>query len=368
MGLQAVVVEPGLLQMSTYVSGLFRANLTLRTASRIMVHLGEFHARTFYQFEQRLAKLLWDDFLPPGGPSLDIRVTSRASALYHQRAIADRVRRVLGRPDPASSSGLEPSPRILIRLSHDRCSVRIDASGAPLHQRGYRLEGGVAPVRETLAAALLYASGWDQATPILDPLCGSGTFLIEAAQIAGGIAPGLGRTFACEGWRITQPEVVAAVRGETEGARRSGSLVPLVGGDRDHSAVDNARRNASRAGVADDLEFRVQPLSAWTTKDGGGSGARLVTNPPYGIRLGHRGVLRGLYQTLGRVAHAWGLPETIALLAPLTAADASRSLSLAVRSHFLTSNGGIRVRGLVGTGAGHPELATKSPQRAGASS
>ncbi len=355
LGLEVLGTEPGGVTIRTDRRGIFLANLHLRTASRILLRVGEFHAATFYQLEDRLAALPWSGVLPKGAP-VSLRVTSRTSRLYHQRGIAERVAGVLATVDgwtvvPGSEGEESASQLVLVRLSHDRCQVRVDSSGAHLHRRGYRVEGGEAPVRETIAAALLLAAGWTGAIPLLDPMAGSGTFPIEAALIARRIPPGLNRSFACEQWPGHDSAMAARVREEARAAILPRAGAPVVGGDRSASALAAAERNAARAGVAEDITWKHASLRDWRGASGPPSGSLLVSNPPYGVRVGRPEALRGVYSELGQMARQ-ACPEAprLALLTPETATAVSKVSGVALRSAFLTSNGGIRVRGLVSCG------------------
>ena len=167
---------------------LYAANLWTRTATRIVVRVARFVAPAFSDLERELAAVPWERWLPPG-TTPEVRVSSTSSRLYHTDAVAERV-------VAAAASGPAGGGLIVVRIVHDRVMVSVDSSGAPLHQRGWRLDQGPAPLRETLAAAALLASGWDGAAPLVDPLCGSGTIVIEAALLAAGRPPGAGRRFA----------------------------------------------------------------------------------------------------------------------------------------------------------------------------
>ncbi len=359
LGLEVGGSEPGGVAIRTDSRGLFLANLHLRTASRILVRVGEFHAATFYQLEDRLASLPWSRILPKGVP-VSLRVSSRTSRLYHQRGIAERVTRVLATTGSGwtvvPGSGEEEDgaiQRLVLRLAHDRCLVRLDSSGVHLHRRGYRVAGGEAPVRETIAAALLMASGWSGTTPLLDPMAGSGTFPIEAALMARRVPPGLHRSFACEQWPGHDGGMAAQLREAARAGILPRPVAPIVGGDRSTSALATAERNAERAGVAEDITWKRANLRDWRSDSGPASGSLIVSNPPYGVRVGRPEALRGIYAELGEMARqARPGASKLALLTPETATAVSKMSGVALRSAFLTSNGGIRVRGLVSCGDG----------------
>ena len=349
---------------------LYEANLWLRTASRLTVRLGRFHASTFFELERRAKKLPWARFLPAAGP-VRLRVTCRKSKLYHSDAVAERVLAAIetsaqravdvegsGADDDAGESDLTENPAqlFIVRIFHDECEISADSSGDLLHRRGYRKETGKAPLRETIAAAMVLASGWKGQSTLLDPMCGSGTIPIEAALIARKIAPGLKRRFQFMDW----PGFEASIWNEFLGnAQRAviDSTGPILGADRDEGGIGAANRNAERAGVAGAVSFTTKALSASLSmldeSDGNSSSAPasdsggdsddrgwIVTNPPYGVRVGGSGDLRNLYATLGAALKAhprWRL----GVLTSDTALVHQTQLGLA--SRFSTSNGGIPV-------------------------
>lgn len=193
------------------LAGVYAANLWLRTASRVVIRLSTFVAESFHELERRARGVAWSRYVTVATP-VRLRVTCRKSRLYHSDAVAERIGDAISRAggilvaprnaagaaagsdDDLSGAGREQL--VVVRLYHDRCTISLDSSGAMLHRRGYRLEPAKAPVRETLAAAVLMAAGWSGDRPMLDPFCGAGTFAIEAAWLARHRAPGLERTFA----------------------------------------------------------------------------------------------------------------------------------------------------------------------------
>ena len=327
---------------------LYRANLYLRTASRILVRMGSFKATEFGELRKKAAQLPWHTYLNPGQP-LNIRVTCHKSRLYHSGAVAERVAGAvadaLGKPSELEK-GETSAQLIVVRLLNDQCTISIDSSGELLHRRGYRLETAKAPLRETLAAGLLLASGWDGSSPLLDPFCGSGTIAIEGALLAAGLAPGRGREFAFMKWpgfhRVgwekmvaDPPRPLAANRPVTSDAQ-AGPLIQAS--DRDAGAVKIALANAARAGVENSIEFAQQAVSAIQPPPGPGW---VVTNPPYGVRVSANKDLRNLYAQLGHVLREYcpGWHVTILcsdrVLLGQTGLQLDTSLSLI--------NGGLRV-------------------------
>lgn len=344
---------------------LYAANLHLRTASRVLVRVATFHADSFAELERRAGKVEWERFVGGAGEAVPVgfRVTCRKSRLYHSDAVAERLLRAVGRrvggdvaaaggageaddADDGDAASTAPGQLFVVRLVRDELTLSADASGALLHRRGYRQAVGKAPLRETLAAAMLLGAGWTPERPLLDPMCGAGTIAIEAAMIARGIAPGLARAGRADGFAFTRwpgadralwerltSEAAAAVRDTAER-----TLAPILAGDRDAGAVAATIANAERAGVAGAIDVAQRTLSALPALPAGGW---IVTNPPYGGRVGERGPLRALYARLGEIVAAlddWSL----ALLSADPVLEGQLALPLVER--WRTTNGGIPVR------------------------
>jgi len=368
MGLSVGVVEPAGVPFEGDLRALCLANLQLRTATRVLVRVDEFRAATFHELEKRTARIDWGRWIAPGR-EVTLRVTCRKSRLYHSGAVAERVAGVLaplvgrvevGGAETATAGGDEPNDDgrqlLVVRLLNDRCTLSLDSSGALLHQRGYRLASGKAPLRETLGAALLLASGWAPGTPLVDPFCGSGTLAIEGAMLARRMAPGRGRGFALEHWPDVEPAILARVRDEARERELPSAGAPIVASDRDAGAIDAARANAERAGVAGDLTFVVRAVShlvapEWRASsegsaDGGERRGAIVTNPPYGVRVGVTGELRNLYARTGAVLRTAFPGWRVAVVS----ADRrlTGQLGLELRDALKTSNGGIAVSFAVG--------------------
>lgn len=346
------VIPGGVTFAGTLETGL-GANLALRTASRILLRLGEVEAKELSRLRRRLGALPFEAVVPSGAA---LRVTASTShcRLHHTGAlaetttlaIADRLRRRSARPARTGDAGGEHATRaaILLRGTGDRFMVSADASGELLHRRGWRLEPGPAPLRETLASALLALCEWDPATPLVDPMCGAGTLAIEAAALALGRAPGLGRRFACEAWPAADPDVAQRLRARFAAALRSEAPAPIVASDASEESLAAARRNADRAGVAGAIRFAATPLAELRAPRGAGRGLVLV-NPPWGRRLHDLRAARDLYAVLGRVLrerfHRW---RAGIVVADPRHAEALRMKPTAI--HRLAS-GGLRVRLLV---------------------
>jgi putative N6-adenine-specific DNA methylase len=344
--------EPGGVEFLATTAQLADCAIQLRTANRVAVRLATFEARALGELERRGAKVPWEEVVKPGG-AVHFRVTSKQSKLYHEDAIAERLERAVGllvkgahgvRAAAAAEtleSDLMRVPRVqrfIVRASRDEFTISADASGALLHLRGWRQAVAKAPMRETLAASLLIASGWDPLQALVDPFCGSGTIAIEAALMARRIAPGRARRFAMETWPAINSNVVSDARKRAVANERK-AIAPIIGRDRDAGAIAASIANAGRAGVAGDIAFEQAALS--TLAPDGGAGW-LVTNPPYGERIGEREALRDLYTVLGRVLRERRPGWHLAML------SADRRLEgqvgIAMKEVARTTNGGIPVR------------------------
>lgn len=358
VGASVGTVEPGGVAFTAPPGILYAANLRVRTASRFVVRIAGFHASSFAELEKEARGVVWARWVPAGG-AVHFRVTSHKSRLYHQDAVAERLERAvvssLGnvRPvrAPSEADALDDDvavlpgvQRFLARIVEDQLVLSVDSSGGLLHRRGYRLASAKAPIRETLAAAMLLASEWDGTVPLVDPLCGSGTIPIEAALLARRIPPGWRRRFAFENWPEFKLNVWEYVRGEAEKEIRERAAAPIVAADRDAGAVESCAANAERAGVAGDLSILCAALTN-TLSDPDVSELApglVLTNPPYGIRVGESGRLRDLYASIGNAMReplaAWSLGFVTS--DPGLAA----ATGLPVEPALDTTTGGIRIR------------------------
>ena len=244
--------EGGGVEFSGDLRAVYRANLHLRTASRILVRVGNFfRAETFPELEERASRLPWERFLRPGQP-ISMRVTCHKSKLYHTDAVARTVMEGLGRRLGAASDLVkaseegddeQPAQLVIVRIVEDRCTASLDSSGIPLHKRGYRQALAKAPLRETLAAGMLLASGWDRRSPLLDPFCGSGTIPIEAALLAAGLPPGLHRRFAFMDWPDFDATLWESILDQV--TPPANPRPAILASDRDAGAIAMARANAT---------------------------------------------------------------------------------------------------------------------------
>jgi len=348
--------EPGGVVFRAGAAGLYATNLHLRIASRVLVRIGAFHASAFHELERNAARLPWEELVREGQP-VTFRVTSRKSRLYHQDAVAERLHAAVGSRVRRAGSAMTGSAmtgsamtgsamaagneaqEFFVRLVRDECVVSVDASGELLHRRGYRLATAKAPLRETLAAAMLAGAGWDGSAPLMDPMCGSGTIPIEAAMLARRIPPGLNRGFAFQRWPVFDEAAWRSVLAAARERILPAAPARIHGSDRDAGAVRAAAANAVRAGVGGDVEWRRAAISAIEPP---GEPGWVVTNPPYGVRVGERKRLRDLYAQFGNVMRAKCAGWEVALLTSHPELEHQTGLPLTPR--LGTENGGLRVR------------------------
>ncbi|HEY9080417.1 class I SAM-dependent RNA methyltransferase [Magnetovibrio sp.] len=300
--LRAEAVEKGFRKPTPVVGGVtirgnwtdvWRANLEIRGASRVLVRIDAFRAQHLSQLDKRARQFAWGDILRPDVP-IRVEATCKNSRIYHSGAAAQRIEQaihdVLGAP-----ISREGDVSIKARIEDNMCTISIDTSGATLHKRDHKEAVSKAPMRETLASLFLRQCGYKGNEPVVDPMCGSGTFVIEAAEIAAGLYPGRTRHFAFEHLVNFDETVWRDLRA------RPGRPMPDVhffGYDRDAGAIRMSRANAERAGVAHLVEFAQQPVSELTPPDG--PPGLVIVNPPYGSRIGNMKNLYPLYSALGQ--------------------------------------------------------------------
>ncbi|MCM3003332.1 THUMP domain-containing class I SAM-dependent RNA methyltransferase [Priestia koreensis] len=279
-----------------------RSNIWLRTADRVRVKVGEFRATTFDELFEKTKALNWGDFLPEDA-NFPVSGKSVKSKLFSvsdcqgivKKAIVEKMKSHYKK----TTSWLEetgPTFKIEVALLKDVATITIDASGAGLHKRGYRVGQGEAPLKETLAAALVKLTNWHPDRPFVDPFCGSGTIAIEAALIGQNIAPGFNREFISEDWPWVPEDVWEKARDEAEELANYDQPLDITGLDIDHRMVEIARQNAFEAGLGDLVTFKQMQVSDFTTRKESGV---IVGNPPYGERLSDRPSVEHMYKGMG---------------------------------------------------------------------
>ncbi len=352
LSVSAIAVTEGGVTFTADDRALLRCNLRLRSVSRVIVRVAQFRATAFSELERLAKSVQWEEFVA-AGDTVKLRVTCKKSKLYHSDAVAQRVMgaitsRVKGvkaatnaaDEDESDDTDTGPAQLFVVRFVRDVCTISADSSGELLHRRGYRQATAKAPMRETLAAAMLLALGYDGSTPLVDPMCGSGTIPIEGALIARHLAPGLGRTFRCEHWPDAGKRPGAeAVREKARALGIARAPQPILASDRDRGAAEATLANAERAGVEGDLRIFQRALSSIEVPETPGL---LLVNPPYGGRVGESEDLRNLYAQLGNIARERCRGWTIALLSADRALE--RQVGLEFREVLVFRNGGIPVR------------------------
>ena len=280
----------------------WRANLELRTAIRVLRRLERFSCpddKTLYETAKAID---WSQFLASEG-TFFVDAQCRESALDHSQFIAQRTKDAVV-DSLRGASGERPSVakddadlRIHVHLWRDRCTLSVDTSGDSLHKRGWRKYQGFAPVSETIAAAVVLQSAWNQRAPLVDPFCGSGTILMEAAMIASGMAPGLFRVFGFEKWPGHDAWAWAKFRADSKSRIKMPKKLKLIGCDHEHKHISGAKKNAESVGLEDNFSFEVADALDFPWKKGWG--ATVVCNMPYGVRVGSPEELDQLHKEFG---------------------------------------------------------------------
>ena len=302
LGFEEIVVSDGRIEFEATLADIPKANLWLRCADRVLLKIAEFPAHTFDDLFEQTTALPWEEWITADG-RFTVNAKSHKSVLKSARSCQSIVKKaVVERLKSAyqidwfAETGAEFT--IQLALVRNQALLTLDTSGVGLHKRGYREEAGEAPLKETFAAGLVQLSYWQPDRLLLDPMCGSGTILIEAALIGRNIAPGLHREFAAEGWPIIPAEAWAQAREEAQNAILPSGNLLLQGSDSDPVSIEIARSNAAKAGVADDIQFEVKDVrKLWIDREFG----VVITNPPYGIRLSEYQALNSIYIALNKM-------------------------------------------------------------------
>ncbi len=301
LGLQDVQVENGRVLCRGTGADCARLNISLRCGARVMLVLGRFTARSFEELFQGVRAIPWENYLPRDAafPVKGYSISSQLFAVSSCQAIIKKaaVERMKAHYHMEQFPETGAKYQIRFSIQKDEVFVCLDTSGEGLYKRGYRAVGVDAPLRETLAAALVILSRYRGRDPFCDPFCGSGTIPIEAALIARNRAPGLHRGFDAMSWSFLPSSIWQEAREEAVGREFHGEY-DIWGGDIDHRAVEIARSNARKAGVEDSVRFEVADMRLFRRSSEYG---RLVTNPPYGERLLEKAEAEGLYRELGKV-------------------------------------------------------------------
>ncbi|MFC3211459.1 THUMP domain-containing class I SAM-dependent RNA methyltransferase [Planomicrobium okeanokoites] len=280
-----------------------KTNLWLRTADRVKIIAGEFNAYTFDELFEKTKEIEWEKFLPVDA-EFPVQGKSVKSTLHSvpncqsivKKAIVERLKKAYHRNSFLDETG--PRFKIEVSILKDKVQLSIDTSGAGLHKRGYRVDQGEAPLKETLAAALVKLSRWTPDRPFVDPFCGSGTIVIEAAMIGQNIAPGYNREFDSEKWPWIGEAIWNEVREQAEEMANYDQPLNILGTDIDHRIVKIAEQNALEAGFADIIQFEQRQVKDFKTTEENGV---VIGNPPYGERIGEIEIIEEMIQDMGRI-------------------------------------------------------------------
>ena len=302
LGYDQLDIENGKVSFTADESAICRTNLWLRTADRIRIKVGEFKATTFDELFEKTKALPWPDLLPANAafPVDGKSVKSTLFSISDCQAIVNKavVESMKNRYHTTWFKEDGPLYRIEVSLLKDIATLTIDTSGEGLHKRGYRVSSSGAPLRETLAAAMVMISRWHPDTTLIDPFCGSGTIPIETAMKGLNIAPGMNRTFASETWPTIPKKAWQQARRETHETANYDQALDISGTDISSEAIRIARKNAVEAGVDDAIHFQVRPFTELSSKKKYG---KIICNPPYGERLGSQSEAEKIYKEMRKV-------------------------------------------------------------------
>lgn len=316
MGLESVVskevnelgyeteVENGRIFFEGDEKAIAKSNLWLRTSDRVRLVMGRFKATTFEELFEQTKNIPWETIIPVDG-NFPVQGRSVKSTLHSvpdvqaivKKAIVERLKEAYSHKGWLDETG--PKYPVEVAIHKDQVLLTIDTSGSGLNKRGYRLAQGEAPIKETLAAALIRLANWNGNTPLIDPFCGSGTIAIEACLIAQNIAPGFNRSFVSETWDIMPEGLYDTLRDEADQQADYDKEVEVYAYDIDPEMVEIAKRNADEVGLGEVIHFEVKDvntLDIHTDKP-----IALIGNPPYGERIGDREEVEEMYRYLGKL-------------------------------------------------------------------
>ncbi|WZL72890.1 class I SAM-dependent RNA methyltransferase [Clostridiaceae bacterium 35-E11] len=302
LGYEQMTVENGKVTFTANERAIPKTNLWLRTADRVLLKMGEFKATTFEELFQQTKALPWEEWIPENGkfPVTGKSVKSKLFSVSDcqaivKKAIVERLKETYHKEWFEENGAEFP---VEVALLKDTATLTIDTSGVGLHKRGYRAQANEAPLKETLAAAMVMISRWREDRVLIDPFCGSGTIPIEAAMIGKNIAPGLSREFVSEQWQRVPEKYWKDERITALKAIRQDVAIKIFASDIDEKAIEIAKNNAYEAGVDDCITFRVQEMGRIQSN---GQYGYIICNPPYGERLGEKKEVQKLYERMGKV-------------------------------------------------------------------
>ncbi|WP_394869970.1 THUMP domain-containing class I SAM-dependent RNA methyltransferase [Clostridioides difficile] len=302
LGYEIIKTEDGRITYKTDEFGIAKSNMWLRCAERVHLKIAEFESKSFDELFENTKRINWSRYIPYGAQFPISKASSIKSKLYSTPDVQAIVKKAIVESlkksyleDGLLKEDKEKYP-IFVFIHKDKVTISIDTTGDALHKRGYREKANKAPIRETLAAGLIYLTPWKAGRVLVDPMCGSGTILIEAAMIGINMAPGLNREFISEKWRTLDKKIWWDVRKDAFNKIDNESKFKIYGYDIDEESIDIARENAEIAGVDEYIEFNVGDATQFKSEDEFGF---IITNPPYGERLEDKDSVKQLYKELG---------------------------------------------------------------------
>ncbi|WP_163537619.1 class I SAM-dependent RNA methyltransferase [Gracilibacillus sp. YIM 98692] len=303
LGYEQVTVENGKVFFQADTKAIPRCNLWLRTADRLKLCVGEFEAKSYDELFEQTKALPWEQFIPEDGefPVIGKSVKSKLYSVPDcqkivKKAIVEKLKQKHGIAKWLKETGA--FYRVEVALLKDKVTLTIDTSGTGLHKRGYRVGQGDAPLKETLAAALVQLTNWTPDKPLYDLFCGSGTIPIEAALIGQNIAPGFNRSFVSEEWDLLSAKMWEEALEEAEDLANYDQPLTIFGTDIDHKMISISQDNALEAGLGDLVQWKQMQATDFSVEEEGGY---VISNPPYGERIGDKKEVELLYKKLGTV-------------------------------------------------------------------
>ena len=318
---------------------VWKANMYLRGATKVLARIGEFRAFHLAQLDKRARKFPWHITIPQGISIKAEVVTNRKNKIYHAGAAVERIERAISEEIGSKIAGSVSSADIVfkIRIIDNNVIISIDTSGDGLYKRGYKLATGKAPIRENIASLALYYCGYTGNEPVLDPMCGSGTFIIEAAEISRNLMPGRNRKFNFQNLNSYDEKLVDYFVKKWENKI---SEFTFFGMDRNHNVVEHSIQNSKRAGIDDISNFKAQSIERLSRPKG--PEGLVIVNPPYGSRIGKKKDLFSLYRTFGEKMKNEFSGWRVGMITSDNALAQSTKLPL-ISSELAISNGGLKI-------------------------
>jgi putative N6-adenine-specific DNA methylase len=319
---------------------VWKANMYLRGATKVLARIGEFRAFHLAQLDKRARKFPWHITISKGMSIKAEVVTNRKNKIYHAGAAVERIERAISEEIGSKIAGSVSSADIVfkIRIIDNNVIISIDTSGDGLYKRGYKLATGKAPIRENIASLALYYCGYTGNEPVLDPMCGSGTFIIEAAEISRNLMPGRNRKFSFQNLNSYDEKLVDYFIKKWENKI---SEFTFFGMDRNHNVVEHSIQNSKRAGIDDISNFKAQSIERLSRPKG--PEGLVIVNPPYGSRIGKKKDLFSLYRTFGEKMKNEFSGWRVGMITSDNALAQSTRLPLEA-SELTISNGGLKIQ------------------------